>query len=191
MYKRLDKISVQLEEHGLQHESYYEMMLRRLAGGLEVETVRVLVDAIEPLDGYRRHGAREFTTFSPFTRLADATRPESRTGRRFDDLVENHLASDNLDYVPDIKDLLLLWVENHRKFRELANNSPILDDAVTLSLDLSNVAKIGLQALSGSVNHSDSWKEASFKALDAARQPRMECELVVVSSVRKLVEVAE
>jgi hexosaminidase len=190
MYRRLEIISVQLEEHGLQHESYYDMMLRRLAGNLENASVKTLVDVVEPLEGYQRNEKVEFTTYSPFTRLADAAHPESRTARKFMTLVENHIQSDDLDFVPDIKDWLLLWVENHKQFADLADNSPILKDAVTLSLDLSNISKIGLQALSGSVNHSDSWKEASYKQLDSASQPRMECELAVVSAIRKLVEVA-
>jgi hexosaminidase len=190
MYRRLEIISVQLEEHDLQHESYYDMMLRRLAGNLENASVKTLVDVVEPLEGYQRNEKVEFTTYSPFTRLADAAHPESRTARKFMTLVENHIQSDDLDFVPDIKDWLLLWVENHKQFADLADNSPILKDAVTLSLDLSNISKIGLQALSGSVNHSDSWKEASYKQLDSASQPRMECELAVVSAIRKLVEVA-
>lgn len=191
MYRRLDVISVQLEELELQHESYYDMMLRRLAGGLNIESLKVLVDVIEPLEGYSRHDAIDFKTYSPFTRLADAARPESRTGRQFRSLVDQYIESDDLVYVPEIKDWLLLWVENHRDFIELAESSPILEDAVTLSLDLSNVSKIGLQALSSSVNHTDSWKVESNRQLDAAQQPRMECELVIVSAIRKLVEAAE
>jgi len=189
MYRRLQIISYQLEEVGLQHISYYEMMLRRLAGGTNIEPVKILVDVIEPLENYQRHSQGvQLTTYAPFTRLADAAAPESMEAYYFNKLVDEFITTKDITITQEIKVYFLKWVDNHKAFVELAENSPVLGDAVTLSLDLSNISKIGLQAFSATVSHTDRWKEQSNKALDAALEPRMECELKVVEAVRKLVE---
>ena len=189
MYRRLEIISIQLEELGLLHERNYEMMLRRLAGGRDIKALKTLTDVIEPVKIYERHNQGiTFTTFSPYTRLVDAARPDAKIAREFRNLVDDFIETGDLALTQDIKGYLLLWVENHAAFIELAEKSPILKDAVKLSLDLSNLSKIGLQALSSSVDHDAGWKKEASIMLEAAKEPRMECELMVVSAVQKLVE---
>jgi len=189
MYRRLEIISVQLEELGLLHERNYEMMLRRLTGGRDIKALKTLTDVIEPVKIYERHNQGiTFTTYSPFTRLADAARPDARIARQFRNLVDDYIDTDNLEITQEIKDYLLLWVENHTAFIELAEKSPVLKDAVKMSLDLSNISKIGLQALSSSVDHNADWKKEASIMVGAAKEARMECELMVVGAVQKLVD---
>jgi len=188
MYRRMEIISIQLEELGLQHNKNYEMILRRLAGGNDIAALKKLVDVIEPLEGYARQDEIEFTTYAPFTRLADAAQPESKTAREFSQFVERYIEIGDRELIQEMKDYLLPWAMNHRQFVELSDRSPILRDANSLSLDLSNIAKIGLQSLSNTVNHSQQWKTEAKKMLNAAREPRMECELVIISPIEKLVD---
>ncbi len=187
MYNRLKVISVALEDVGLMHEKNVNMMLRRLVGSDDITVLKTLVDVIEPLEGYARHGKIDFQTYTPLTRLADAAKPEASVAREFQLLVDSFV-SGNSDVIQDIKDHLLKWVENHRQFKEVVENAPIIKESEKLSLDLSNISKVGLQALSKTVKHSEDWKQKANRVLDSAKTPHMECELKVVDSIRKLVE---
>ena len=49
MYRRLEPLSIQLEELGLTHLKNKDMLLRRLVRNMEVGPLRLLADAVEPL----------------------------------------------------------------------------------------------------------------------------------------------
>jgi hexosaminidase len=191
MYNRLSIINIQLEELNLLHLKNYEMLLRRLSGGQNIAPLKNLTDVLEPLQGYARHGKIKFTTHSPFTRLADVANPDAPVAREFRKKVDDYLDTGELKKTQGIKDYLLLWIENHNEFREIVANSPILKEAEKLSLDLSNISKIGLQALSSSVKHTDSWKAEAGKMINAARASHMECELRVIDHIQKLVDASK
>jgi hexosaminidase len=68
MYRRLEKISIQLEELGLTHEKNYEMMLRRLANSRDISALKTLVDVLEPVEDYKRHGKGNIlTSYGPYS----------------------------------------------------------------------------------------------------------------------------
>src|SRR5258707_5693640 len=52
MYRRLDVISVRLEELGLTHEKNQAMLLRRLAGGRALGPLQSLASIVEPVQNY-------------------------------------------------------------------------------------------------------------------------------------------
>ena len=54
MYRRLDIVSLRLEELGSTHLKNKAMLMRRLANGYNTKALEVLVDVIEPLKIYRR-----------------------------------------------------------------------------------------------------------------------------------------
>ena len=84
MYRRLEPLSIQLEELGLTHLKNKDMLLRRLVRNMEVGPLRLLADAVEPLKGYKRHTVGKVqTTLAPLTRFVDAVPPESLTARHF------------------------------------------------------------------------------------------------------------
>src|SRR6266478_190607 len=83
MYRRLDVISVRLEELGLTHEKNQAMLLRSLAGGRDTGPLQTLASIVEPVKEYRRYQQRPQTTTSPLTGLIDAASPDSRASRNF------------------------------------------------------------------------------------------------------------
>ncbi|HEY9283562.1 MAG TPA: family 20 glycosylhydrolase, partial [Pyrinomonadaceae bacterium] len=82
MYRRLEAISVQLEEVGLTHRSYRGRMLRRLAGGQETRPLETLLGALRPTF-FERAKYKQITQLTPLTRLVDAAAPDSRAAREF------------------------------------------------------------------------------------------------------------
>jgi len=191
MYRRLDLISLQLEEHGLTHEKNYAMMLRRLCRGRDITALKNLVDVIEPVKIYTRGAQRDYTSYSPLTRVVDAARPDAKVAREFRNLVDRYLASDKKDahLAEEIEHWLTLWQKNHAALIETIQASPILAEIQTLSKDLATIAGIGLAALAeleGGQKVGKTWLEASMKALERAKAPRGQPELIVTSAIEKL-----
>jgi hexosaminidase len=192
MVRRLEAFSLRLEEQGLTHEKNYEMMLRRLAAGPNIEPLKTLVDVVEPVKEYKRSGQKQYTSFSPMTRVVDAARPDSRVARKFNKRVDELLGGCTPDsVVPLLKADLSRWRENHPLLLPLIRRSPILREIETLSSDLSVCAEIGLEALgqkeTGRIWTADWILERKTK-IDSAQQPRGQVELVVLDGIRKLLE---
>jgi len=190
MYRRLEKISLQLEEHGLTHEKNVGMMLRRLTQGYDVAALENLVGVIEPVKGYNRNRLRPHTSYSPLTRVVDAARPDAPVARKFRKMVDNFLEKkDGVDGA-QIKSWLTRWQENHQALLPAIKASPMLTEIESLSKDLSEIAVIGLEALKmieGGQKAPDTWKQEKLGLLTKAKEPRGQTELVVVSAAEKLV----
>ena len=86
MYRRLDVVSLRLEEAGLRQKSYLDPALRRLAGDQataeDLRALRQFVDLLEPVKEYKRSGhQRGATQFTPLTGLVDCARADSAPSR--------------------------------------------------------------------------------------------------------------
>jgi hexosaminidase len=197
MYRRMDRISLLLEELGLQHEKNRPMMLRRLCQCRDTAALEVLLGAIEPVKIYNRNRLRKdtpypYTQFSPLTRLVDAAWPDANPAREFRWTVERLIASDFSDTnaLEHATASLEIWQTNHADLVETLESSPPLVEYVSLSHDLSEVSEIGLEALEFAVSgntDSEDWLLTRLERLEAAREPRGEAELMIADPVRDLV----
>jgi len=191
MYRRLDVISVQLEELGLKHIKNQAMMLRRLSNGMDTSALNVLVDVMEPLKVYDRHQQGvTYTFFSPLTRLVDAALPDAKKARVFRKRVAEFIKSGGDKQLAGIlKEDLELWKANHEKLLPVIRRSPVLKEIETLSADLSAIAGIGLEAvqlISDGKEADAQWLEESKKALEAAKKQRGHAELMIVTPIEQL-----
>jgi len=193
MYRRMDIISFHLEELALTHEKNYPMMLRRLTNNKNIQPLKNLVDVIEPVKIYNRNRLRPHFSFSPLTRVVDAARPDSKVAREFNRSVEKIIAGDIKDDLnkSQLRQQLILWQNNHTDLVATINNSPVLKEIESLSLDLSDVARIGLEA----INYLDEqetpeseWIETSKSAIDKAKEPRGQTELMIIPGIELLVD---
>jgi hexosaminidase len=195
MYRRLETIGFQLEEHGLTHEKNYAMMLRRLTRNQDITALKNFVDVIEPVKIYNRGRLRPHTSYSPLTRVVDAARPDAAVARKFRRAVDEYLERRNQDHTSteQIKFSLGLWRDNHQALLPVIKASPVLAEIESLSKDLSEIAVIGLEALTFLKQNQPaaaSWKDEKLEALSRAKEPRGQTELMVVSAVEKLVVAA-
>jgi hexosaminidase len=195
MYRRLETISIQLEELGLTHEKNVDMMLRRIAGTKETGPLKTLVSLVEPVKEYRRNQSRTATMLTPLTRLIDAARPDSSAGRHFSGLVDE-LMSDapgfrrNHDH---LKAILTGWRDACPAIEVTIERAPVLREAEQLPRDLSALAAAGLEALAyltADVTPPAGWLESKMAALDEASKPKAEVEFAVIKPVKKLVILA-
>ncbi|MBN2245075.1 MAG: family 20 glycosylhydrolase, partial [Candidatus Aminicenantes bacterium] len=192
MYQRLETISLQLEEHGLTHIKNYDMLLRRLCNSHDITNLKILVDVIEPLKGYERGHYKNYTSYSPMSRIVDAARPDSTIARNFGQEIDQYLnqKSKNKALYEAIKTKLIQWESNHAQLENNLKHSPILWEIITLSEDLSHASRIGLEALEYLQNNtrpSEQWVESSLLFLEKAREQRGQTELMIISPIEKLV----
>jgi hexosaminidase len=195
MYRRLDIISLQLEELGLTHERNYPMLLRRLTGNHDIEALKNLVDVVEPVKEYERHQRTQYTTYSPLTRVVDAARPDAQVARDFQRLIRQLLTDKMLDEnkLKEAKSWLLLWKNNHNNLLQIIKQAPVLQEIKGLSEDLAKIAAAGLEGLDYIQTQKqapDQWIEIKMALLDQARKPRGEVELMIIPAIRQIIEAA-
>ena len=182
-----------VEELGLLHIKNQDMLLRRLGGDQHIKPLKVLATAVEPLEGYKRHGQAAYTSLSPFTRFVDACAPESLPAWFFGDKVGRFLAGRDRRSGAEIEAQLKAWRDNHALLLPILAASPALREIEPLSLGLRRACEIGLEALSALAKgegRTAAWAEGSAKVLAAAAEPAAHAELVVVQAIGKLVQAA-
>ncbi len=195
MYRRLDAISIQLEELGLTHEKNVDMLLRRMANTENIQPLKTLVSLVEPVKEYRRSRAHPATMLTPLTRLIDAARPDSAAARRFAALVDG-LLSDAPELVRNrerIESTLRQWRDACPMVEAMIDKSPVLREAEQLPRDLSTIGTAGLEALSyvvTDVEPPSGWREDKLAMLEQATKPKAEVEFAIIGPLRTLVILA-
>lgn len=194
MYRRLNIVSLSLEALGLQHMAYKQPLMRQMANSYDTKALEVLVNVIEPLKIYERNqGDTMYTVFSPFTKLADVATPDQELPRIFSRQVDSFLVKPADTLEKEIQAWLNVWKNNDAQFKLLLANAPVLQEAASLSQNLSALAAAGLNAL-GYIHNKQKpgagWLSQSLATVAAARQHGGRCELQVVNPVEKLIKLA-
>jgi len=190
MYIRMNAISPQLEELGVNHLKNYEMMLRRLTGYRPYDDLKVLTNVVEPVKQYTRHRQGvKYTSYSPYTRVVDAARPESMTGRRIRILLAQALNGDKSGFA-ELKALLRTLEQNHKKLLPLMELSPVLREIEPISANLSSLSTLALQCLEYVEKKKKpvlKWHRESEKILNEAAKPYGQTEIPFTQAVSDLV----
>jgi hexosaminidase len=192
MYRRLEIISVQLEDLGLTHETYHGKMLRRLAGGEQIQSLKTLIDAVEPLKGLGRSEIIQITQMTPLTRIVDVAGADSRPARELTGMVDAML-NDAPHFHVDregIRNLLEEWSKVHSAIYVLADSSPIMREAEPLAGDLSELSGAGIEALgylSRGVAPPVEWREEKLATIEKIAQTKREVEFPILPLIRQLV----
>lgn len=165
MYRRLERISFLLEEHGLTHIRNRDVILRNLANGGEIFSLQVLARATGPYTYYtRNNGGRMYMTYSPFTLMADAVSADATDARTFARLVHEYSVRPDEEGREKIMQYLSLWQNNHDLFLAVMARSPVLKPMEKLSYNLSVAGTIGLEALRAGKT-SGSWYEEKSRII--------------------------
>jgi hexosaminidase len=198
MYRRLDAVSLQLEELGLTHRSNTEVMLARMAGADDITALRILADAVQPASITIREREAESaggiqTSDVPLDRMVDAVSPESKVARRFADEVNQFVANKFQDAQAEsrIRAQLVLWRDNDGQLEPMLGNSFLLKELSPVSQNLASLAAVGLQSLDFIDNgHTapDSWHGEQLAMIQQAEKPTADLILAVAPSVQKLVD---
>lgn len=195
MYERLDRISFLLEEHGLLHIKNYQMMLRRLTNNQDITHLKTLVDVVEPVKFYQRHfQGVKYSQHSPYTRVVDAALPESKTASMFDKMIDRFIADKNETDKDSIRAWLYRWRDNHDKLKPVMQKSPIIWEMDSLSMNLSNLATIGIEAMNlirENKKAPSPWLDKAYAFINEAKKPYGQVELRLVEPIQKLIDYAK
>jgi hexosaminidase len=187
MYERIEVISVQLEEHGLNHISGPRMLIRRLVGMENEDVLANLMNYVEPIEGYQR---RKPSSKMPLSRAPDIAAPDALPARQFNALIERYLKQRDPVLKDEVKGFLLGWIENDKELEILAEDNFAVREFLPLSSELARISILGMQALSENVDHDSDWREKAERTLEKASKPLAECELKVTSGIQRLVQEA-
>ncbi len=193
MYRRLNEISLELEDIGLTQIKNQSMMIRRLSNGYDITALTNFVNVIEPVQGYRRIvQVPDFKSYYPMTKVVDAAVPDAKTARNFRYLVDDFLAGNIQDEnrIKKIYNDLELWKNNDAKLQEVVKKSPVLNEIEPLSIELANISIIGIQALDAIKNKTKvetNWVKESLEKIKEAKQSKAQVELRVVTPIEKLI----
>ncbi|MFY9527975.1 MAG: family 20 glycosylhydrolase [Candidatus Acidiferrales bacterium] len=200
MYRRLDAASGRLEWLGLEHKSSYIAMLGRLAGSDDIAALRVLGDAVEPVQDYTRERTAEAahvvqTSFDPLNRMVDTVAPESEAARLFANQVKDLISSRFSDGVREaqVRAQLTSWRVNHGLLQLLLANSFLLKELAPLSQTLADLGTVGLEALDyidKGEQAPDAWRMQQLAMIAQAQKPQADLLLVVAPTIRELIEAA-
>jgi hexosaminidase len=192
MYRRLDVISLQLEELGLTHKRNHDMLLRRLARSEDIGPLRTLASIIEPVKEYRRYQVRPQTMLSPLTGLVDAVPPDSEAARKFNLMVDGYLSDAPRFqlYRQEIANVFADWHASSLALNPIVDRSPALEEARPLVRNLGELGITGTEALayleSGTASTNE-WRDAHLAKLKEAAKPNAALEFVVISGLTRLV----
>ncbi len=191
MYRRLEIISIQLEELGLTHRKNQAVLLRRLVNNQDISALQTLVSVIEPVKEYKRYQQRPQTMLSPLTGLIDAAQTDAEGARKFNKLTDEMLADKNLTMNLDmIRRIFTKWFDTGKTLQPMMENSPALAEAKQFSADLQKLGEIGLEAISHLEKQSGAtieWRDTKIKMLDEIAKPKAALELQVVGNLKKMV----
>lgn len=188
LWPRLEAVSLQLEELGVMHIKNYGMMLRRLARRENIAPLQTLVDLLEPVQEYHRHDNTTYTSYSPFTRVVDACRPESMTAIRFNTAAARSVKDKTAR--AELVAWLTSWQNNQQALQALLAVNPVLHEIKPQADRLGELVRRGLEAveyLAKGKKPAASWVRDTEALLQEAKKPCAETELVIVDGFEKLV----
>ncbi len=195
MYRRLDAVSLQLEELGVTHLSGPDAMLRRLAGSDEIEPLRALLRLVEPLSLGQRQRARRATQLTSLTSLGDIASPDALARREIAALVTAFLRDPAREQSSRqaLAREFQRWQELGITLSRLAASSPQLQDVEGVAADLSELGAAGQEALtllSEGKTPSNEWTAGTRALLDRAAAPKGLLRLAIVPPLRQLIAAA-
>ncbi len=176
MYRRLDKVSVDLELPGLHHLDQEEAQLRNLAGTQHIDALRTFAAVLEPVSFSDRYDEQHTSQLTVLDRVVDALRPDPPSKHAIDQLTRTFLAAPQQG--TGAQQALTTWFQSMidctpEVERQMAA-SPRLADARKRAQQLPILAKAGLEALtyiSSNQKAPAGWKVASLAAIADARKP--------------------
>lgn len=191
LYRRLEMVSIQLEELGLLHIASRDIILRKLANGHNPEPLRVISNLTGPLQGYTRNpGGTMYKSHSPFTLWADACVADDKDSYDFRFAIDGLMEHGSEECYEELVRTLEKWKANHQALEELALVAPLSAPALELSIKLNKAASVAEEALkyfSEGQQPSTQWLESAKTTLENAKEQSGRTELRPVAEIERLV----
>ncbi len=149
MYRRLPRVSIELELAGLKHMTGPAMMRRSISGEVNPTALTTLAGVLEPVSFGERSDTQHTDSHTPLDRLVDTVVPDppSRFAIAQDvDAVLNKNA-DSTAAEARLTRRFMEWQEITPSLAAEMQQNPRMSDAAVRATQLGELGKIGLQAL--------------------------------------------
>jgi hexosaminidase len=186
LHKRMNAISLQLEELGITHIRNKEVLLRNISNNQMNTALEDFSNICEPLKLYSRNsGGTEYQTYSPFTLFADACTPDASDALGFDTVVDVYLKNKNSENQILVTNYLKKWIDTNTKLIELSSNAPLIQPLLPLSKSLSDLS----QELLLKIEKKQTINSTQIKDLleKCNSKNHADVELVVYNSLKNLI----
>ncbi len=189
MYRRLGNIDKMLTCRGLKNHAHYIEQLKNLAAGHDYHALKTFVDILEEVKYYERMSIyKNLTVFTPLNRVVDAAWPESYPARAFNELTKKFAANtEDRKIKRMLMQQLEIWRDNHAQLEPVFRNSPRVKNVALLSLQLSSISAMLLEAL-GSAHPTAKYKSKLIKMIQDATHPADGVELAVIPGFQTLAQ---
>jgi hexosaminidase len=178
MYRRLDAVSVWLEQDGTLHLSSTGKMLRQVSGNADLGVLGVLGKVASPEGASVREQLtrRGNTQLTPLVHVTDAVVPDPPYRRQFAVLVDQ-LFDDAPKFAAGSEKLTRTfqqWRDLGASFAVMAAKAPVLQDASSRVAQLQKLGSAGIEAmdyLHSGTTPSGNWKETQLTLIKLAETP--------------------
>lgn len=185
--KRMNVISLQLEELGITHIRNKEVLLRNISNHQTHTALEDFSNICEPLKLYSRNSeGTEYKTYSPFTLFADACTPDAKDALEFDAAVNQYLKNKNAENQLLVTHFLKKWISTNTNLIQLSANAPLVQPLLPLSKSLADLST----QLVLMMDKKQSVNPAVLKDLleQCNSKNHADVELAVYDSLKKLIQ---
>jgi hexosaminidase len=198
MYRRLPKMSIELEQAGLKHITGPAVMRRSISGQVNPTALTVLAGVLEPVSFGERYEGQHTDGHTPLDRLVDTVVPDPPS--RFEiaqdvDALLNKTA-DAREAEARLTRRFMEWQEIAPTLTAEMQQNPRMSDAANRATQLGTLGKVGLQALlnlnpNNSAYHGQKLEGATSQnqlaVIDEAAKPTALVRFTFLDSLKKLV----
>ena len=193
MYRRLEPMSVELENLGLTHLQSGDAGLRELIGAEQINALRTFSSALEPVSFGERAHTQHTDQLTPLDSFVDAVRPDPPTRYWFEASAKRYLADPQHDKAD--RAALLEWLT------ELSNAVPVVQKQMLASprlaevstradqlVQLTSMGQEALQYLGSGQQAPAGWKAKQMQVLDEAKKPSALVRFVFLAPLNDLIK---
>jgi len=192
MYRRLDKVSVQLEGLGLQHLDLPDARLRELAGTEDIGQLRQFASVLEPVSFGERYEQQHTSQMTVLNQFVDAVRPDPPSKHEIDLLTRQLIASPQSSGAA--RERLDQWFRRMMQcvpeVEAQGEGSPRLQAVKTRAEQLTPLAQTGLDAvhyLSSGSKAPAGWKQSKLALIEEAKKPSAIVRFTFIDSLTELI----
>ncbi len=189
MYRRLIVMDKHLEQLGLTHRSYRNTLLADMVSEPYVEPLKVLAEVLQEDKMFARMAIYkpQFYTTTALNRIVDLARPESYVAYQFGQDVDLWIASEDAAARERLVSMLESWSVNHEQLATAFENNERLLEVHKHSENLSQLAVVGLDALTDPASLSMNEDDIKELFLSASKSYGA-TNLPIAQHVQKLVQ---
>jgi hexosaminidase len=194
MYRRLPRISIELEQVALKHMTGPAMMRRSISGEVNPTALTTLAGVLEPVSFGERSETQHTDGHTPLDRLVDTVVPDPPS--RFDisqdvDAVLNKTA-DSTSAEARLTRRFMEWQEIAPSLAAQMQANPRMSDAAVRATQLGELGSLGLNALNqlnpnNPALHGTVRGTTRIETIDDATKPAALVRFTFLDSLRKLV----